>query len=52
MNSIKDKDKSSSYNGGMRPRVICQAEIIDFTEDKDPILKFDNNTIDLSLIHI
>ena len=52
MSSIKDKDKSSSYNGAMRPRVICQAEIIDFTEDKDPILKFDNNTIDSNLTPI
>ena len=46
MNSLKYKDKLSSCNDAMRQRNVCQAEVIDFTEDKDLVLKFENNILD------
>ena len=49
MNSIQNKDKSSSYNSAVNQRTICRAEIIDFTEDKDLILKIEKGTTDNNL---
>ena len=46
MNSTQNKEKSSSCNSAVNQRTICQVEIIDFTEDKDLILKVEKGTKD------
>lgn len=54
MNSTQNKEKSSSCNSAVNQRTICQVEIIDFTEDKDLILKVEKGTKDdeLELIYV